>query len=313
MTVAHSPDALATLTCDTLAGLKPRAKSLIVTVYGDAILPYGGTAWLGDLIKLMGVFNIGERVVRTAVFRLAQDGILKARHIGRRSIYSLTESGRQEFDAAQRRIYAPARTRKAADSSWQIAVLTHAVDNAERDALRKALGWAGYGSLGPQVLLAIGGDFRKAKQALARIGLEDRVALFEATTGSPAETVRAICHDAWNLEETDSAYRSFIHDFAPILDALQNRLHALTPEIAFTLRVMLIHVYRRALLRDPGLPSDIMPQTWSGRQAAELAAHVYTILKQPAQAYLEKTVTGVDGALPSVSEAYLSRFHGMIA
>ena len=79
MTVTRSPDALATLTCDTLVGLKPRAKSLIVTVYGDAILPHGGTAWLGELIKLMGIFNIGERVVRTAVFRLAQDGMLKAR------------------------------------------------------------------------------------------------------------------------------------------------------------------------------------------------------------------------------------------
>ena len=68
-------------------------------------------------------------------------------------------------------------------------MLTHAVDSVD-EALRKALGWAGYGSLGPQVLLAIGGDFRKAKQALARIGLEDRVALFEATTGSLAETMR---------------------------------------------------------------------------------------------------------------------------
>ena len=32
--------------------LRPRAKSLIVTAYGDAIGPHGGTVWLGNLIAL---------------------------------------------------------------------------------------------------------------------------------------------------------------------------------------------------------------------------------------------------------------------
>ncbi|WP_051284419.1 PaaX family transcriptional regulator [Nisaea denitrificans] len=313
MTLANSPDMLSVLARDTLTELKPRAKSLIVTVYGDAILPHGGTAWLSDLIRLMEVFDIGERVVRTAVFRLAQDDILTARHIGRRSIYSLTENGRQEFDAAQRRIYAPPRTRKAADAPWQIALLTSAVDSAERDGLRKALGWAGYGSLGPQVLLGIGGDLDGAKQELANLGLEDRVALFEAAPGSPIEILRTLCRETWDLEETDNAYRAFIDSFDPVLNAVEENHRLLTPETAFELRILMVHVYRRALLRDPGLPADIMPETWSGRRATDLAARVYDILKEPAQSYLEKTVNGVDGSLPPPSDAYFSRFQGMVA
>lgn len=311
MTVALTTDTLSILARDTLTELKPRAKSLIVTVYGDAILPHGGTAWLSDLIKVMEVFNIGERVVRTAVFRLAQDGVLTAQQIGRRSVYSLTESGRQDFDAAQRRIYAPARPREAANAPWQIALLTSAIDSTERDALRKALGWVGYGSLGPQVLLGIGGNLDAAKQELAHLGLEDRVALFEAAPGSPIATLRALCRETWDLEETDSAYRAFIDGFSPILDTLRKPHNTLTPETAFVLRVLLIHVYRRALLRDPGLPADIMPETWSGRQATELAARIYDILKEPAQAYLESTVSGIDGPLPPLSDAYFSRFQGM--
>ncbi|WP_193170480.1 PaaX family transcriptional regulator [Nisaea nitritireducens] len=313
MSIAVNPDTLSVLARDTLTELKPRAKSLIVTVYGDAILPHGGTAWLSDLIRLMEVFDVGERVVRTAVFRLAQDDILTARHIGRRSIYSLTENGRQEFDAAQRRIYAPPRTRKAADAAWQIALLTSAVDSAERDALRKALGWAGYGSLGPQVLLGIGGDLDGAKQELANLGLEDRVALFEAAPGSPIETLRTLCRETWDLEETDNAYRAFIDSFDPVLNALEENHRLLTPETAFELRILMVHVYRRALLRDPGLPADIMPETWSGRRATDLAARMYDILKEPAQSYLEKTVNGVDGSLPPPSDAYFSRFQGMVA
>ena len=147
--------------------------------------------------------------------------------------------------------------------------------------------------LGPQVLLASAAISVTQNRRLRVLGSKARSPCLKPP-GSPIETLRDLCQ-AWDLEETDSAYRSFIHKFAPILDALS--ADALTPEIAFTLRIMLIHVYRRAL-PDPGLPSDIMPQTWSGRQATELTAQVYTILKQPAQAYLENTVVGVDGALP---------------
>jgi len=311
MTLSISSDPLSALARNTLTALKPRAKSLIVTIYGDAILPHGGTAWLSDLIKLMEVLNIGERVVRTAVFRLAQDGVLTAQQIGRRSVYSLTESGHQDFDAAQKRIYAPARTRDAAGAPWQIALLTNAINSIERDALRKALGWAGYGSLGPQVLLGIGGNLDRAKQELAHLGLEDRVALFEAAPGSTVTTLQALCRESWDLEETDSAYRTFIGDFSPILDSLEKNHKALTPETAFKLRILMIHVYRRALLRDPGLPADIMPEAWSGRRATELATLIYDIVNKPAQAYLESTVSGVDGLLPPLSDTYFSRFQGM--
>ncbi len=310
MTLAISSDMLSALARDMLTELKPRAKSLIVTVYGDAILPHGGTAWLSDLIRLMELFGIGERVVRTAVFRLAQDDVLTARQIGRRSVYSLTENGRQDFDAAQRRIYAPARVLEEVDTPWQIALLTSAINSAEREALRKALGWAGYGAFGPQVLLGIGGDLNSTKQELVQLGLKDRVALFEAAPDSAVTTLRALCRETWDLEETNNAYQAFIEGFTPVLDAIEGARGRLAAETAFVLRVLMVHVYRRALLRDPGLPASIMPDTWSGRRATELAARIYILLKQPAQAYLQSIVSGVDGALPAPSESYFSRFQG---
>jgi phenylacetic acid degradation operon negative regulatory protein len=36
----------------------PRAKSLIVTVWGDALAPHGGAVWLAGLIRLMAPFAI---------------------------------------------------------------------------------------------------------------------------------------------------------------------------------------------------------------------------------------------------------------
>src|SRR5258708_6864968 len=83
----------------------PRAKSLIVTVWGDALAPHGGMVWLAGLIRLMAPFGINERLVRTSVFRLAQDGWLAAATHGRMSRYRLTRDGKRRFDDAYRRIY----------------------------------------------------------------------------------------------------------------------------------------------------------------------------------------------------------------
>src|SRR5215831_9226156 len=89
-----------------LATAPPRARSLIVTVWGDAIAPHGGSAWLSGLIRLMAPFAVNERLVRTSVYRLATEGWLAARQSGRRSLYRLTAQGARKFEHAYRRIYA---------------------------------------------------------------------------------------------------------------------------------------------------------------------------------------------------------------
>ena len=55
-----------------------RAKSLVMTVFGDAIAPRGGSVWLGSLISLLDPLGISERLVRTSVFRLTEEGWLEA-------------------------------------------------------------------------------------------------------------------------------------------------------------------------------------------------------------------------------------------
>src|SRR5437016_10412548 len=86
-----------------LASDPPRAKSLIVTVWGDALAPHGGVVWLAGLIRLMAPFVINERSVRTSVFRLARDGWIEASSHGRASRYRLTRDGARRFDDAYRR------------------------------------------------------------------------------------------------------------------------------------------------------------------------------------------------------------------
>ena len=92
-----------------LAADPPRAPSLIITVWGDAIAPHGGAVLLAGLIRLLAPFGINERLVRTSVFRLAREAGSRRRRHGRASLYRLTRDGARRFDDAYRRIYAPPR------------------------------------------------------------------------------------------------------------------------------------------------------------------------------------------------------------
>ena len=133
-----------------LAADPPRAKSLIVTVWGDALAPHGGAVWLAGLIRLMAPFAINDRLVRTSVFRLVHDGWLARATHGRASRYRLTRDGARRFDDAHRRIY----ERPADDwhGQWEL-VLADAVPAVRRSALREELAWAGFGELGPTAFL----------------------------------------------------------------------------------------------------------------------------------------------------------------
>src|SRR5947209_18532453 len=88
------PDAVVTRWIErTLRDDPPRARSLIVTVWGDALGPHGGEVWLAGLIRLLEPLGINERLTRTSIFRLARDGWLIAQARGRQSRYRLTPEG----------------------------------------------------------------------------------------------------------------------------------------------------------------------------------------------------------------------------
>jgi phenylacetic acid degradation operon negative regulatory protein len=78
-----------------IADRPPRAGSLVVTAFGDAVVPHGGAIWLGSLIRWLADFGVQERAVRTAVHRLTADDWFTVTSSGRRSDYRLTRESRQ--------------------------------------------------------------------------------------------------------------------------------------------------------------------------------------------------------------------------
>ena len=82
-----------------------RTWSIIITLYGDVIVPRGASVWLGTLLKFFQAIGIADGVVRTATSRLASDGWLERIRVGRNSFYRLAPKGQETFRAATARIY----------------------------------------------------------------------------------------------------------------------------------------------------------------------------------------------------------------
>src|SRR6202020_192637 len=90
---------------DQLKREPSRTGSIVITVFGDAIVPRGGSVWLGTLLEFFKSLDIDSGVVRTAMSRLATDGWLERSKVGRNSFYRLFKKGRQNLAAATTHIY----------------------------------------------------------------------------------------------------------------------------------------------------------------------------------------------------------------
>jgi phenylacetic acid degradation operon negative regulatory protein len=283
-----------------------RSGSLLMTILGDAIAPRGGRVTLGSLIRLAAPLGLPERLVRTSVARLAQDGWLAARRSGRRSEYALTEPGRRRFAAATRRIYG------ARPHSWRrrwtlimLAPLPPAA-RARRERRREELHWLGFGQIGPDVFAHPSLGSAEVRARLAEAGIGNQVTLLEAQT-EEARDDRRLVRSGWDLAELARAYQRFVKGFAPLAAALRAGA-APTPEAAFVARTLLIHEYRRIHLRDPALPDVLLPGDWVGTTAYELCRQLYRALFVSAERYLSLHARTLGGALPAASRAARARF-----
>ena len=284
-----------------------RTGSLITTVFGDAIAPRGGTVWLGSLITVMNDFGVSERLVRTSVYRLVQDGWLQSAQIGRRSFYSLTDEGRARFEQATHRIYGEPVT--GWDQTWCLLLLAE-LDAGAREVVRKELGWLGFGQLSTNVLAHPAPDMADLDTTLGRLGLAEDIVVLEAQTIRNEPAMRRLAQASWNLDEIDARYASFVGRFRPLISACRKGSNV-TPRTAFLVRTLLIQEYRKVLLRDPQLPGELLPAGWHGSAAYQLCRNLYRAVYREADAYLAEVMETADGPLPPPAATFMQRFGGL--
>jgi len=269
-----------------------RTGSIVITVFGDAIVPRGGSVWLGTLLEFFRQLDIDASVVRTAMSRLTADGWFERHKIGRNSFYRLVQSGRQTFDIATRHIYGP----PASDWTGRFELLLIG-NGGDRDASREALKNAGFGSPLPGVWVAPSG-VPVPEEAAGAIRLE---------VSAEDDSGRRLLSESWPLERTADAYQKFMKTFQP-LHGWIGRGERLADADAFTARILLIHHYRRVVLRDPLLPTALLPADWPGRAARTLCGEIYRGLLPASEQWLDRHASNESGPLPKAGAELARRF-----
>jgi len=298
---------------DFLAQDPPRSKSLVVTIFGDAIVPHGGMVWLGSLIELLAPLGVNDRLLRTAVFRLAQEGWLGARRDGRRSAYAITPDAMARFAHAYRRIYAAPHAHW--DGSWTLVLSGEgALTPAERTAVRKELLWEGYSLIAPGILGHPAAEPAALADVLTRLGVQGKLFVVRASTvpDVAARPLNELVANGWDVREVAAGYGQFLARFAPLAMALEDGVAAkLTPEQAFVIRTLLIHAYRRVQLHDPQLPAELLPTPWPGAQAYALARQLYLAVHEAAEQHIDSVLRHEDPEAPPAESAFYARFGGL--
>ncbi|MGR9089549.1 MAG: PaaX family transcriptional regulator [Gammaproteobacteria bacterium] len=303
--MAAGPTLAAWLTA-ILQARPPRAGSLIITVFGDSISGFSSAVGLASFIELLEPFGLNARQIRTAVFRLVKDDWLACEKIGRKSYYSFTDFGRRQFERSARRIYA------ARPASWNglwTLVLPAFADGAKRDELKRELSWLGFGSLATGVLAHPSADHASLMATLDELELSGDTVVMRARAEDigAGDKLRRLALQTWQLDAFAQRYTDLIAEFQPALTALEAGPDA-HPAERFALQTLLIHEYRRILLKLTDLPDELLPAGWPGREAMELTARIYARTRGPAAAYLAANLEGSDGPLQLTADAGATRF-----
>jgi phenylacetic acid degradation operon negative regulatory protein len=266
-----------------------RAGSLIVTLFGDAIVPRGGHLALASLLEIMRAFRVSETLVRTAMSRLVAEGLFERKKIGRNTFYALSSLGQEAFAEAAHKIYGAPREQW--DGRFDLVLLEGSA--AERADARANWQGRGYGVLTPDLMLGLAG--RRPGAALHLLAEAE------------PETGRALVARAWSLDDLAVRYQHFNGIFARPRDALAAK-GAPDDLACLVVRILLIHEYRRIVLRDPLLPTPLLPSDWPGRQAHDLAAAIYAAVADSADRWLSGHAADERGSLPAPASAMSGRF-----
>ncbi|MFM2035806.1 MAG: phenylacetic acid degradation operon negative regulatory protein PaaX, partial [Pseudomonadota bacterium] len=202
------------------------------------------------------------------------------------------------------------------DRRWRLIMVVGELPARQREQLRRALFWQGFGDLAPGCFVHPGADLNTAFDALVTDGMAEWVPqLISLVAANPRVGLSATDDDivrrAWNLDRLAADYAAFALQYQPMLDELRSASpEHIDAQEAFLARTLLIHDYRRLLLRDPELPEVLLPTAWPGHAARALCKEIYRRLLSASEQFLDQHLHLANGTIPPASALLQQRFQG---
>src|SRR5919206_1635457 len=124
----------------------PAARSMLLTVLGEYVLPAPDGVWQETLISALNSLDYKTQAARQALARSVSGGWLRTERHGRRSRLRLTADTAAMLRTGAERLYGFGEPWEW-DGRWLLVVLRVPEERREvRHRLRTRLAWAGFGS-----------------------------------------------------------------------------------------------------------------------------------------------------------------------
>ena len=246
-----------------LRGVSPgSARSILLTLLGEFIMPQGRPVWTSTLLQVLIGFGVAEKSARQAIARAAAAGWITSHREGRRVCWVLTSRGRQLIDDGAQRVLSMSQDSFRWDGRWLVLFVTLPESHRHvRLKLYRALSWAGFGN--PTTGLWVSPHSERIDEARHIIGEMKLSRLTFSFVGPSLDfgaTDRELVERSWNLEEVASSYQNLLDRFT--------RLRPQSGDSVLFTHVQLVNAWQRMPYIDPGLPDALLPSRWTGRRAA---------------------------------------------
>lgn len=248
-----------------------RAWSLVVTVFGDAVQQRGGRIATLRLQHLLERVGVEAGTLRTALSRLTQDGWVLRDREGRNSFYRLSKSAQTEITAASADIYAApvdGKIREWVMASGDITPL-------------------GGIEVGSNTWLLPAGNLPD---------LSNHVCVTGALTAFPQSVTKRVL-----TADHQTALTALSNDIQ-VLDGVD-----LSPLDAMAARMLLIHRWRRIVLRFPDIPAELFAANAVLPNPRHAVADAYGQLVETSEVWLESGEHGL-APMPAKNGAFALRF-----
>jgi phenylacetic acid degradation operon negative regulatory protein len=252
----------------------PAARSVLLTLLGEFVLPTPKGVWQETLIHALGALEYKTQAARQALARSVTAGWLRTERHGRRSRVYLTPDTATMLSAGAERIYSFGEPWEW-EGHWLLVVLRVPEERREiRHQVRTRLAWEGFGSIGGGLWISPHVEREERLRDMAGDESVAELLTFHAEMGAIGEPARVIA-DAWDLDGVAQAYREFISQFG--------RLRPKTPEATFRAQAAMVHAWRKFPFLDPDLPEDMLPAAWPRSRAHDVFLERHALWHATAQ------------------------------
>jgi phenylacetic acid degradation operon negative regulatory protein len=240
----------------------PSARSLLLTVLGELVLPNDNPVWTSALLTVLGGLDVEEKSARQAIARTAADGWITSTRDGRRVRWELAPPGRTLLTEGAARIYSAGARQPDWDGRWLVVLASVPETQRKlRHRLQTRLAWAGLGNPAPGLWVSPHPErTAEVERIITELGLTDGTMSFVGAFGTIGDE-GSLVNGAWNMAEVATHYEDFLAEFADLVPE--------GGEATLLAQVRLVHAWRRFPFLDPQLPDSLLPAAWIGHRARE--------------------------------------------